>query len=210
MAEAANMRARSQPEHADADHAERDVGVLNERIGLPGEVADAELAGDHLGRDQRHPGDAHTDSQAGKDMRQRGGEIDLAEDRALARAQTLRRAYQHLVDHLHAVERVDENGEERAEEGDEDDALLVRRPQHDRHRHPGDGGDRPKHLGHRKDELADDTETAHHQAERHGDDGREQEPDQDPAAAQQRHGRRISDLRMPASAVRAPVPATAR
>ena len=126
LADAADHGARAEAEHADADHAERDVGVLHQRIGLPGEIADAELAGDHLGRDQRHPGDAHADGEAGEDVRQRGGKIDLAEDRRFARTEALRRAHQHRIDHRHAVQRVEQDREERAEEGDEDDALFVR------------------------------------------------------------------------------------
>src|SRR5512132_1144522 len=82
----ADQRTRPQAKPADADHAERDVGVLHERVGLPGEVIDPELAGDHLGGDQRYPGDAHADREPSENVRQRGGKIDLAEDRRLAGA----------------------------------------------------------------------------------------------------------------------------
>jgi hypothetical protein len=57
------------------------------------------------------------------------------------------------IDQRHAVKVFDQDREERAEEGDEDDALLVGRPKHDRHRHPGDRRDRPQHFRDREDDL---------------------------------------------------------
>ena len=60
--------AGGEAEHADADHAEDDLGVFDERISFPGEVANAELAGDHFGGDEGDPGDPHADGQSGEDL----------------------------------------------------------------------------------------------------------------------------------------------
>mgnify|MGYP003693897569 CR=1 FL=1 len=183
--------------------------VLHQRIGLPGEVADAELAGDHLGGDQRHPGDAHTDGEAGKDVRQRGGEIDLAEDRrSRARLDTAPRAPAPGSTIAMPCSVLMQDREERAEEGDEDDALLVRRPQHDRHRHPGDGGDRAKHLGtgkmssrtRRKRPITRPSGTATTAAS--------DEADEDAPAAQHDVREEFRIVESPAQPARAPAPAT--
>src|ERR1700730_3023406 len=93
-----DQEARRQAKHADCDHAECDVGVLDQRIGFPGEIADAVLAGDHLGRDQRHPGDAHPDREPSEDVRQRGRKINFAEDRGFPGAEAARGPYQHTID----------------------------------------------------------------------------------------------------------------
>ena len=65
------------------------------------------------------------------------------------------RPHQHRIDQRHAVQCIHQDRKEGAEESDEDDALLVGRPQHDCHRHPGDRGNRAQDFGDRKDHLVD-------------------------------------------------------
>jgi len=82
------------------------------------------------------------------------------------------------------MKRVDEDRKERSEKGNEDDTLLVGRPQHDGHRNPGDGGDRAQHFRDRKQDLVRELEPSHHQPERNRDDRRQRKAKQDAAATQ--------------------------
>ena len=92
---------------------EHDLGVGDQRVRFPGEVADAELARDHLGRDQRDPRHAHADRQAGEDVRQRAGQHHVPQQRRLLAPRHCAGAQQHRVDRLHAVDGVEQDREER-------------------------------------------------------------------------------------------------
>ena len=84
----------------------------------------------------------------------------------------------------HAMQRIDQDWKKRSEKGDEDDALLVGRPQHDRHWYPGNGRDRTQNFGDRKQDFVSQPETPHHQPERRRDYGRQREAKHNPATAQ--------------------------
>ena len=123
------------------------AGVVDDRVGLPGAVADAELAGDHLRGDHADPRHAHADRQPAEDAGQ--------DARAAPRSRSTCRRPPPIVQHgvlphgrqrPHGVPGADQDREERRGEGDEDDALLVGGEQQDRHRHQRDRRDRPHHL----------------------------------------------------------------
>src|SRR6185295_123918 len=132
----ADERAREHAEHADRQHPDDDLRVLHDAVGDPREVADAELAGDHLGGDQTDPRHAHADRQPRHDRRQGAGQHDLAEDRGAAGAEAGGGADELAVDSLDAVDRLQHDRKERAEGGDEDDTRALGGPEHDADRHP--------------------------------------------------------------------------
>ena len=66
----------------DADVEERDDDVADERgvPRIPDEEADADAAGQHLRRDDREPGQADADAQAGEHVGHRRRQHDLVEE----------------------------------------------------------------------------------------------------------------------------------
>ena len=59
-------------------------------------------------------------------------------------------------------------------------------------------GNRPQHLGHRKDHVAREPESPHHESKRHGNDGGDDEADGNAAAAQHHMMKQRSDHGSPA------------
>jgi len=100
-----------------------------QRVRLPGEVADPELAGDHLGGDQRNPGHAHADRKTREDVRQRARQDHVPEQLRLVGAEAAAGPDQHAIQRMHAVMVLRQDRKERTDEGDEDDGGLVVRPQ---------------------------------------------------------------------------------
>ena len=85
---------------------------------------------------------------------QRARQDHLAEHVDGPRAPRLRAdATRRAVEPLDAVDGVQQDREQRADEGDEDHALLGRREHQDRERDPGHGRDRPQHLERRQQRL---------------------------------------------------------
>ena len=78
------------------------------------------------------------------------GAITSPNSRQRARAQAARRGDQARVDGLDAVDGVEQDREQRADEGDEHHAALGRREHQDGQRDPGHRGDRPQHLERRQ------------------------------------------------------------
>ncbi len=134
---------------------ERDIGVLHQRIGFPGEVTDAELPEIISAAISETHATPMPTVRPVKMFGSDAGKIDLAENRPLPwRQGTARRAPAPdppVVIPCSVLIRIGKNEPRNVMKID---AFLVRRPQHDRHRHPGDGRDRAPHLGDRKDDLA--------------------------------------------------------
>src|SRR5262249_59759306 len=99
--------------------------------GMQGEMADAVWPADDLARQQREPGHPHADRETGADAGQRPWQNDVAEDAHARSAERLRRANEHFGRLLHAVKSVQNDREQRAEEGDVNDRAFLSWPEQD-------------------------------------------------------------------------------
>ena len=107
----------------------------------------------------------------------------MAEDTHARGTERLRRANEHLRRLLHAVNGVQNDREQRAEEGDVDDRAFLGRPEQDGQRNPRNPGDWTQDLNIRKDEVADEPQASHQQTERDPDAGRQRITDGDASQA---------------------------
>src|SRR5262249_3597555 len=85
----------------------------------------------------------------------------------------LRRANEYFWRLLHAVKGVQNDREQRAEEGDVDDRAFLGRPEQDGQRNPCDPRDRTQNLDIGEDEVADEPRASHQQTEHDPDAGRQ-------------------------------------
>ena len=143
------------------------------------QIAQAALGGDEFPDGCTHHRLSHSDLEAAEDRRQRLGQADLEEGREPARAHRL-----HEVDHLllgraHADHRVDDDGEERDQEGDHDlrqDPVAEPHHQNRRQRHFRDGLQRHHE---RKRNALENSGIDHRDGKRDGDKHAEPESEQD-------------------------------
>ncbi|KNC25521.1 hypothetical protein FF38_05536, partial [Lucilia cuprina] len=171
------------------------------QVGLPleDEVAEALLAHDELGADERHPpvseSDAHTgEGGCGGHRADNGGE-----DPRRAGSGRARRLHEQRVDLRDAEAAVDHD---RRKRGDEDDERLRRRvrahPQ-DRDGNPGEGRDVAQQLEDGRHDRADDGDPREDEPQRHPHDDRDQHTAQPSAerrqdmASERRAGERLHE-----------------
>ena len=74
-------------DHADVDERHDDVGEARGVPRVPDEEADADAAGQHLGGDDREPGEADADTQPREDVRGGGRHHDVPEELRLVEPQ---------------------------------------------------------------------------------------------------------------------------
>src|SRR5690348_1195969 len=172
---------RERAQQADNDHADDNVGIADEGIGVPGEIADAVLAADNLAGEQGEPGYTHADSKAGSDARQRCRQHNMPENLEARCAQGLRGAHQNLGRLLDAVDGVEHDWKQRSQKGDVYDRGFLGRPHEDSQRNPGYGRNWPNDLDVWHDRAPRDPRTARDQAETNTEHCRDGISDQDTA-----------------------------
>lgn len=182
-AQTLDQQAAAHPEHADQQHADHDVGVVLDGVGLPGVIADAELAGDHFRRHQAEPRGAHADGQAGDDARRSARKNDLQQDGPAPCPEAFRRGDQPWVDAFDAVHGVEQDREQCAGEGDEHHRQLRRGKHQDRQGNPRHRRDRTQHFQGWQQQIFGPFRAADGQAQGHANDQRREVTGEHPAEA---------------------------
>ena len=168
---------------ADREHADEDVGIVDDRVGLPGAVAEAEVAGDHLGRDHADPGDAHADGEPAEDPGHDAGQDDVPSTRRRL-APMVSSASSHTVGRARTACRVlTRIGKNAAVAVMKTMPCSLRREQQDRHRHQRDRRDRPGDLQQRLEDVGHPARAGQQDAEPDPEHGGEREAGEDPDQA---------------------------
>src|SRR5262245_66504563 len=80
IADEADQRRREPADEAEREHGDDHGYGDTVHVGTEDQIAEAEIAGHHLRGDEREPGDADADLQAGEDERKRARQHQVAED----------------------------------------------------------------------------------------------------------------------------------
>mmetsp|Transcript_11774 Transcript_11774/g.27604 ORF Transcript_11774/g.27604 Transcript_11774/m.27604 type:complete len:483 (+) Transcript_11774:738-2186(+) len=159
--EAQQRPLEQQPDNADDEDRNDDVGHVEVVPLVPDPEADAHAAGQHLGRDDHQPGRAHAQAHAGQHIGQHRGQQDAGDDLPLAELEhagdvevVLRHALHadRGVDH-HRPDRADEDGPDRGRVGALEGQQADRQPGQRRHRL--EQRDQRRHHAVREFEAAD-------------------------------------------------------
>src|SRR3982750_2301757 len=126
-----------QADDADDEDRDDDVGDVEVVPLVPDPEADADAAGQHLGRDDHQPGGADGQAHAGQHVGQHGREENFGDDLPFAEVEHARHVHVILGNALHADGGVDDHGPDRADEDGPDGGRVGALEDQQAYRQPG-------------------------------------------------------------------------
>src|SRR5882762_10514701 len=196
--EPADREIERHSDHADGEDREDHVGEVEVVPFVPDEIADARAAHQHLRGDDHQPRDAHRDAHARQDRRSGGGQDHCEGAAQRLHLQRLRHVQPVAAHRGHAVGGVDQHRPDRADEDHEHAGDRGVLDGVERDRHPGEGRDGLQDLDEGIERPVDQGRHADDEAERHGEENREEVAQADP-------GEGMGELDADAFVVGAPV-----
>lgn len=168
-----------QPDEADDDDAEDDLAGVEQRLAVGDHVADAARRADQLGHDHVGPGPAQHQAQGLGDLGRRAGDQHPRDDALVARTQCVCSFHQVAPRTAHGDGHHQRDLEDRADEDDEDLLRLANARPQDQEWNEGRGRQVAAERNEGLEERLDPLVRAHRNAQRHGNDRRQDEATDD-------------------------------
>src|SRR5688572_7235857 len=166
--------------HADHEDGDQDVVDLEVVPLVPDPEADADAAGEHLGRDDHQPRHADRQAHAGEHVRQHRGKEDAGEDLPFREVQHARHVEVVLGHLAHARGGVHDQRPDRADEDAEDRRRIGGLEKQQADRQPGERAHGLEQRDDRRRHVGEEAEAPDEEARRDAHQRREPEAHADP------------------------------